>query len=66
MLTTDLHFQIVLIGVPVDKALKYCSDKGILARIESLDGYPQAFTDRDPERLNLTVVNNIVTKVRWG
>ncbi|MEM7326528.1 MAG: hypothetical protein AAF531_25810 [Actinomycetota bacterium] len=56
-----------VIGMTEAAAIDLIRSTGRAVRVESRDGEPFMLTqDFDPERLNLTVVNNTVTGVRTG
>lgn len=57
----------MLIGKTKEEAEKICKEKHVKYRYYSIDGDRRALTtDYWPNRVNLTVENNIVTDVHFG
>jgi hypothetical protein len=61
------HVVMAITGMHISNAYKYCEASGLRSRLENINGHGLMVTgDNDPNRVNLTTVDGVVTKVRWG
>lgn len=56
-----------LVGMEKQLALDLCYDQGITVRIASVNGRPNILTrDYHTDRLNIDIMNGLVSKIYWG